>query len=141
MSNQTAQTKEPASFDGCVIGYDYDEPTHVIYDSRHTARATATRLVAAEYGIEFAEATCTTVYCRWLTPIEIWQDHGAGEHWWDNQGEMVGGQWVPADDDGSGPPDEPVEGWEPDAERDPSFELCGATADGAIKCWKVATGL
>lgn len=128
------------SFTECVIGYDWTEPTHVLYDSRTTARATAVRITASDHGIDFTEAKCCTVYARWLTRQEIW-DNGAGERWWDDQGEMVDGKWVPLDDGTDKPPDTPPEDWQPDPERDATFELCGKDASDAVKCWQVSTGL
>lgn len=130
--------KEVPDFTDCVIGWDWEEPTHILYDARHWKRASAIRTCADTHGIDFKEATCTTTYARWLTRQEIWED-GAGELWWDNQGEMVNGSWVPADDEPM--PDEPPEDWEPDPERDGIFTLCDKDAPGAVKVWMVATGL
>jgi hypothetical protein len=139
MTGQADQLAEIPSFSGCVVGYDYDDPTHVLYDSRYVKRATAISQTAGEHGGDFKDHRCETVYARWMSPQEIW-DYGAGERWWDDRGEMVEGHWVPLDDGSTMPPDEPPAGWEPDLERDPSFELCGKDAPGAVKVWKVETG-
>ena len=130
---------EVPSFSGCVVGYDWDDPTHLIFDSRYDKRASAISYVCRDYDLDFKEARCETVYARWLSPQEIW-DHSAGERWWDDQGEMVDGRWVPLDDGSTGPPETPPDGWEPDTERDPSFEFCAKDAPGAVKVWKVETG-
>lgn len=137
---QSATRPEPPSFTECVIGWDWHEPTHVLYDSRYVKRGNAISATANEYGIDFTDARCTTAYARWLDRQEIWED-GAGERWWDDQGEMVDGKWVPLDDGTTGPPDTPPEDWTPDPERDPVFTLCDKDAPGAVKVWKVETGL
>ena len=136
-----SDTVTPAipSFGDCVYGTDWDEPTHIIFDTRDgITRAGAMSRVATDYDVDFKDARCETVYAVWLTRQEIW-DEGAGERWLDDQGHFDAGQWVPG-----GPeeiPAEPPADWEPDVESVATFALVKRGSPGSVKCWKVATGL
>lgn len=129
------------SMSECVFGSDWEEPSHVLFDARYIKRASAIGYVASEYSLDFQDARCRTRYARWLTDQEIW-DLGAGERWWDDQGELdpVTGKWVFPNDGLDRPPSEPVEGWEP-GEMDPAWDFCGKGDDGAIKVYEIETGL
>lgn len=137
LGQSATSDREPPSFSDCYIGHSEDDPTHMIFDARYVKRATAVSSVASDFGLDFKDAHCRVTYCRWLSLQEQWDD-GGGERWLDDYGHFENGTWVHDGPDDY--PPEPPEDWQPDPSWG-AFEECKADAPGAVKCWKVETGL